>query len=120
SIGYATSSDGIAWSKYPTPVFSGHAAIDVEKWRGVYFMLLQGAWEGTLLATSKDGISWQSQSAFVSPVAGDPTKIIGHITPFLFIGPSGKPDAVYMGGGLPDGTNGYDKNAIYMYRLNGA
>jgi hypothetical protein len=131
SIGYATSSDGLVWTKYPNPVFSGFAAVDVTKWQGVYFMLLQGAWQGTLLATSADGISWQSKGTLISPSLmpkpeNDPLydsatdKTLGHLTPFLFFGPTQKPEAIYMGGGLPYGAAAYNHSAMYVYKLDGS
>jgi len=131
SIGYATSSDGLVWNKYPNPVFSGFAAVDVTKWQGVYFMLLQGAWQGTLLATSADGISWQSKGTLISPSLmpkpeNDPLydsatdKTLGHLTPFFFFGPTQKPEAIYMGGGLPYGAAAYNHPAMYVYKLDGS
>ncbi len=117
-IGYATSNDGVNWQKHSIPVFNGYMAIDVKKYQSEYLMLIQGAWEGTHIATSPDGLNWNKKGIFVPVDSGDSTRVLGHITPFLFFDPSsGKPKAVYMGAGIPDGPNGYNRNGLYVYNL---
>lgn len=118
NIGYATSVDGINWQKYENPVFSGYAAIDVKKINSTYVMLIQGAWLGTLVSTSTEGTKWSSPITLIAPEAGDPTKVLGHLTPFLYIdSATSKPKYIYMGAGIPNGSNGYMPNAMYRYVL---
>jgi predicted GH43/DUF377 family glycosyl hydrolase len=120
NIGYATSVDGITWEKHPTPVFNGYRAIDVKKIQGTYVMLIQGAWEGTLIATSTNGLTWTQQGTLISPEQGNPSEILGHLTPFLFIDSStNNPKTIYLGAGIPLGSSGYANNAIYSYSLVG-
>jgi len=68
SIGYATSSDGVTWSKYEkNPVLTGAtefpfvSSVSVVKVGSQYFMYYKEDYLGApliLLATSDDGISW--------------------------------------------------------------
>lgn len=74
SIGLATSSDGISWTKHPVPVFNGTsgweysvAVSSVLKHNGVYYMYYAGKSSSSYtykigLATSVDGINWSRYS----------------------------------------------------------
>jgi len=73
AIGYANSTDGLAWSKYPNPVLlpggsgawdSGRVTLGSVIWNGTVFLMWYGGSNTTNsagsigLATSNDGISW--------------------------------------------------------------
>jgi len=61
-LGYATSTDGIHWERYPeNPVFSEKWTEDVFVFKpeDIYFMYAEGDNDVTHLMTSDDGIRWQ-------------------------------------------------------------
>ena len=65
--GYASSPDGIHWTKHTHPVF-GHDAggVDVKKINGVYVMAYESG-EGTQVAVSPDGIYSLDRQGVVGP-----------------------------------------------------
>lgn len=83
-LGYATSKDGIKWTRYPgNPIFKGKWTEDmfVMKDKGQYYMYAEGKNDIAHLLTSQDGIHWNEE--------GDLTikKTNGEIIP----GPYGTP-----------------------------
>jgi predicted GH43/DUF377 family glycosyl hydrolase len=88
-IGYATSNDGLAWTKYPSPVLSpgptgtwdsGPISVGSVAWNGTFFLMwYTGSSPVTYsngafgLATSNDGITWTkySHSPVMTPSAID-------------------------------------------------
>jgi len=73
AIGYANSTDGLTWTKYPSPVLSpgglgawdsGGVSLGSVIWNGTAFLMWYGGSNTTVsggavgLATSNDGISW--------------------------------------------------------------
>jgi predicted GH43/DUF377 family glycosyl hydrolase len=71
-VGYARSSDGLNWKKYPEPVFR-RAVLPRVIFDGHIFYLWYG-WGGTCLATSRDGINWErypDNPVFTSGEEGD-------------------------------------------------
>ena len=61
-LGYATSDDGIHWTRYPdNPIFDEYWTEDVHvvKHDGKYFMVAEGVNDIAHLLTSQDGINWQ-------------------------------------------------------------
>jgi lysophospholipase L1-like esterase len=61
-LGYATSPDGIAWTRYAgNPLVRDHWVEDmmVVKHEGTYYMFAEGLHDRAQLLTSKDGIGWQ-------------------------------------------------------------
>lgn len=123
SIGYATSPDGINWTKHPgNPVFTPSAPKlwdsysvsdpDIIYYKGTYHMWYKGwkkrggnAWIGH--ATSQDGISWerdpQNPVLITSPIPGSwetfevyrPRIMLGRESP---IGPSAVIDRMWYSG----------------------
>jgi hypothetical protein len=90
SIGYATSSDGVTWTKYDeNPVFtpSGGASFDsvsvafpsVVKSGSQYLMYYRG-WDGSQstigLATSPNGVSWTRYSGTYTRILGNNPSVI--------------------------------------------
>ena len=67
-LGYATSEDGINWSRYSDePIFSEKWTEDmfVFKDGGVYYMYAEGTHDIAHLLTSADGVSWQEHGDLV-------------------------------------------------------
>ena len=67
-LGYATSDDGINWSRYSDePIFNEKWTEDmfVFKDGGVYYMYAEGTHDIAHLLTSTDGVSWQEQGDLV-------------------------------------------------------
>jgi predicted GH43/DUF377 family glycosyl hydrolase len=61
-LGYATSADGIAWTRFPhNPLAKDHWVEDmmVVKHDGQYFMFAEGREDRAHLLVSKDGIDWK-------------------------------------------------------------
>jgi len=68
SLGYATSEDGISWTRYAqNPIFSQKWTEDmfVMKHEGKYFMFAEGKNDIAHMLTSIDGIKWQEQGDMV-------------------------------------------------------
>jgi hypothetical protein len=97
SLGYATSPDGIRWTRYPrNPVFSGVWTEDVflVKHGGLYQMFAEGLNDIAHRLTSPDGIHWEERGSLdirrrsgerISPGPyGTPTVWIGDGTLYLF------------------------------------
>ena len=60
-LGYATSSDGIVWQRFPkNPIYSEHWVEDVcvIPHDGLYYMFAEGVEDRAQLLTSRDGITW--------------------------------------------------------------
>jgi sucrose-6-phosphate hydrolase SacC (GH32 family) len=72
-LGYATSEDGINWSRYSDePIFSEKWTEDmfVFKYGGMYYMYAEGTHDIAHLLTSTNGISWQEQGDLLILDAG--------------------------------------------------
>ena len=68
SLGYATSVDGIKWSRYPkNPIFNSKWTEDmfVIKNDGKYYMYAEGTNDVAHLLTSDDGINWNEEGDLV-------------------------------------------------------
>ena len=98
SVGYATSIDGIHWTKYETnPVFEFDAgAVDVKRVSDNRLILLYESHEGTKYAISEDGIAWTDRGFLVKKTS-TPLDRHGHVTPFLFIDPEQKQHRLFVG-----------------------
>lgn len=74
-LGYATSTDGIHWERYPgNPIFSEKWTEDmfVLKNEGTYYMYAEGDNDVAHLLTSTDGIQWREQGDLtILSAAGD-------------------------------------------------
>lgn len=63
-LGYATSDDGIKWTRFPkNPIFNEKWTEDmfVTKYEGKYYMYAEGRNDVAHMLTSNDGIKWQEQ-----------------------------------------------------------
>lgn len=68
SLGYATSKDGINWTRYPqNPIFNEKWTEDifVIKDNSIYYMFAEGAKDIAHLLTSSDGINWQEKGDLI-------------------------------------------------------
>lgn len=74
-LGYATSRDGINWSRYSDkPIFSSKWTEDVfvMKNEGIYYMFAEGDHDVAHMLSSKDGINWLEHSDLsILTTAGD-------------------------------------------------
>lgn len=90
-LGYATSENGINWTRYPdNPIFSQKWTEDmfVIKNEGTYYMYAEGKNDVAHLLTSSDGIKWQEEGDLVI------LKVNGDTIP----GPYGTPNVVIEDG----------------------
>jgi hypothetical protein len=112
--GYASSPDGIHWTKHTHPVFGeGAGAVDVKKINGVYVMAYESG-EGTRVAVSPDGIySWTAKGLWV-PLSGRDFDRYGQVTPMIFAGPRGRVDTLFIGAAT---AATWDRNMIARVRL---
>jgi sucrose-6-phosphate hydrolase SacC (GH32 family) len=98
SVGYATSEDGVHWTKHEkNPVF-GHDAggVDVAKLGEKKFLMVYESRDGTRLATSGDGLTWRDHGLWVER-SGGPTDAFGHVTPHLRVWPGQRLATLYFG-----------------------
>ncbi len=112
--GYASSPDGIHWTKHTHPVFAnGAGGVDVKKINGVYVMAFESA-EGTQVAVSPDGIySWTAKGLW-APLSGRDFDRYGQITPMIFAGPKGRVNSLFIGAAT---AASWDRNIIARVRL---
>ncbi len=96
SVGYATSKDGLRWTKHPrNPVLGGDAGgVDVVRHGAGYVMVCESH-EGTKAATSDDGLRWKDRGLWV-PRSGGEIDRHGHVTPMLLVGKKDRPWTLYF------------------------
>ena len=60
-LGYATSRDGLRWTRHEEPIYQEHWVEDmaVVKHGGTYYMFAEGRGDRAQLLTSRDGLAWQ-------------------------------------------------------------
>jgi hypothetical protein len=89
SFGYATSKDGLAWTRYPkNPVFDGVWTEDVfvVEHGGVYQMFAEGVNDVAHRLTSPDGIHWAEQGRLdIRRRSGEPISPGPYGTPTVWI-----------------------------------
>lgn len=97
SVGYATSKDGLHWSRHrANPVFGNDAGgVDVKRWGDKWLMLSESRM-GTRWAISTDGIAWTDKGLFVEKST---TKFdaFGQVTPCLLLDADNKRHRLYFG-----------------------
>lgn len=95
-VGYATSTDGVNFTKHPAnPVVFNAGAVDVKRVGSVYVMVAEGQ-TGTSWYTSPDGICWAQKGQLVAR-SGQPYDAFGQVTPFLEVANDAL-QAVWFGG----------------------
>jgi sucrose-6-phosphate hydrolase SacC (GH32 family) len=89
SLGYATSSDGLQWTRHPkNPIFDDLWTEDmfVVKHEGTYYMVAEGKNDVAHMLTSSNGIDWQSRGRLdVRTTDGKPLSPGPYGTPTLWI-----------------------------------
>ncbi len=88
-LGYATSGDGIHWTRYPgNPLLrtSWVEDMSVVKHEGVYFMFAEGAGDIAHMLTSPDGIHWEDQGNLdIRKSNGEPISSGPYGTPTIWV-----------------------------------
>jgi len=114
SVGYATSRDGLRWTRYEgNPVFHHDAgAVDVKRF-GDRLVMLYESREGTRLASSRDGTHWTNHGLLAAK-SGRRHDAYGHVTPFLLIDPDRQVHELYVGASAAES---WDRNAIGVIRI---
>jgi hypothetical protein len=114
-VGYATSPDGLSWTRHPgNPVFDHDAGgVDVKRAANGLHVMVYESHAGTNAATSPDGLAWRDRGLVV-PRSGGPYDAHGHVTPMLLIGSEGRPPALYVGAAW---AASWDRNAIAAFSL---
>ncbi|MFO0564492.1 MAG: hypothetical protein U0263_02460 [Polyangiaceae bacterium] len=113
-VGYATSTDGVTFTRHPqNPVFKNAGAVDVKKIGGVYVMARE-AGDGTYWATSPDGVCWVDRGKLFGK-SGSGYDAFGQVTPFLDTA-GDKLEGVWFGAAS---VATWDKNRIAVAWANG-
>ncbi|MEX2235214.1 MAG: glycosylase, partial [Cyclobacteriaceae bacterium] len=89
ALGYATSPDGIVWTRYPgNPIFSENWVEDmmVVKHDSLYFMFAEGKGDIAHLMTSSDKVNWKDHGSLqIQAASGEPLTPGPYGTPTVFI-----------------------------------
>lgn len=105
SVGYATSPDGVTWTRRPEPVYGENAGgVHVSRIGDALIMVIESR-AGTKWASSRDGVTWKSRGLLRAKDQHSPH---GHVTPFLFV--DEKIVRLYYGAAAAENWN---QNAIY-------
>jgi hypothetical protein len=109
SVGYATSQDGLRFTRHGAdPVFGNDTGgVDVNR-LGTRLVMAYESRDGTRFATSKDGIRWTDEGLLVGK-SGAEVDAFGHVTPHLLADAHGKVWRLYIGAA---GAMTWDRNAI--------
>ena len=112
AVGYAESVDGLTWTRpQAEPVFGEDAGgVHVVRVGATLVMTFESR-EGTRLATSPDGLTWQSQGLLVDRSGADVDRF-GHVTPFLLV----EPESVVLFAGAASSAS-WDHNRIVRVPL---
>ena len=112
AVGYAESGDGLTWTRPQTEPVFGEDAGGVHVVRvGATLVMTFESREGTRLATSPDGLTWQSQGLLVDRSGTDIDRF-GHVTPFLLV----EPESVTLFAGAAS-SGSWDRNRIVRVPL---
>lgn len=116
SVGYATSKDGLTWTKHDENPVCGNDAggVHVVRYKTCYLMLFESH-AGTMIAESLDGLRWKNSQLLVKP-SGTPVDQHGHVTPFLLAQERGQKVQLYVGAAK---AATWDRNSIARIRLDG-
>jgi len=112
AVGYAESGDGLTWTRpQGEPVFGEDAGgVHVVRVGDALVMTFESR-EGTRLATSPNGLTWQSQGLLVDRSGSDIDRF-GHVTPFLLV----EPENVTLFAGAASSAS-WDRNRIVRMPL---
>lgn len=111
-VGYATSPDGVTWSRRREPVFGEDAGgVHVSRIGEKFVMVIESR-VGTKWATSADGMRWESRGLLHPKSQNSP---YGHVTPFLRR--EGDAFRLYYGAAM---APAWDHNSIHSAIVNPA
>jgi hypothetical protein len=89
SLGYATSPDGLVWTRHPkNPVFDGVWTEDVFvlKHEGLFHMFAEGVGDVAHRLTSPDGVRWEEQGRLdIRQRSGEPISAGAYGTPTVWV-----------------------------------
>ncbi|MBS0261840.1 MAG: hypothetical protein JSS02_07775 [Planctomycetes bacterium] len=113
SVGYATSKDGLRFTRPSAdPVFGNDAgAVDVQR-VGRRLVMVYESREGTRLALSPDGTTWVDRGTVIKQ-SGTPIDAFGHVTPYLLVDPDGVARRLYVGAAA---ATTWDRNSIALFK----
>ncbi len=116
SVGYATSKDGLNWTKHDKNPVCGNDAggVHVVRYDDCYLMFFESH-AGTMIAVSRTGLSWKNADLLVRPT-GKRFDQHGHVTPFLLVRRRGLPPQLFIGAAR---AATWDRNSIARIRLDG-
>ena len=96
-VGVATSTDGRTFTRHPSnPLVLNAGAVHVQRIADTYVMV-QESHDGTLAATSADGLEWCDQGQIFG-LTGASWDAYGQVTPFLYSKDGSRVDALLFGG----------------------
>jgi hypothetical protein len=109
SVGYATSKDGLHFTRRgDSPVLGNDAGgVDVKR-SGPRLLMLYESRQGTHLASGRDGIHWSDEGVLVG-TSGTSVDPFGHVTPHLLIDADGGIRGLYIGAAA---ATTWDRNVI--------
>ena len=88
-LGYATSNDGLNWTRYPdNPIFKKSWVEDMQvvKYKDIFYMFAEGRNDIAHMLTSPDGIHWRDQGDLdIRKTSGEPIDAGPYGTPFVWI-----------------------------------
>lgn len=114
SVGYATSKDGLHFTRFEgTPVLGNDVGgVDVKR-LGTRLLMAYESRGGTGLSTSKDGIAWTDTGLLIKK-SGMPVDAFGHVTPNLMVEADGTIRRIYIGAAR---AATWDHNVIAVLRV---
>ena len=116
SVGYATSGDGLHWTKHDRNPVCGNDAggVHVVRHEDCYLMFFESH-AGTMIAASRTGLSWKSAGLLLKP-SGKLFDKHGHVTPFLLVRRRGLHPQLFIGAAR---AATWDRNSIARISLDG-
>lgn len=114
SVGYATSKDGLHFTRFGAMPVLGNdiGGVDVKR-LGTRLLMAYESRDGTGLATSKDGIAWIDSGLLVEK-SGTPVDAFGHVTPNLMVDADGEIRRIYIGAAQ---AATWDHNVIAVLKI---
>jgi hypothetical protein len=111
-VGYATSTNGLNWTKWTTnPIFNNSGAIDVEKVDNQY-VVVEESGNGVFWRVGTNETEFPSKNSYLFQKMNTNFDKYGHVTPFILTDGSGNWIATYTGAATKDTWN---KNRIAIW-----
>jgi hypothetical protein len=112
-VGYATSKDGLRFTRHgPNPVLGNDVgAVDVKR-LGTRLVMVYESRDGTRSAAGTDGVTWTDEGLLVGK-SGSKVDAFGHVTPHLLADADGKVRRLYVGAA---GATTWDRNGVAVLK----